>query len=73
MAELTTREIYNKFCAWSPDHAKLIRDYRPWGSTSIVIWLKNGMMYKVKYISDDKFVMQIVTKEDIDRKFSKGE
>ena len=71
--EITWGEIYEKFCAWSPEHAKMVNDYRPWGSTSIVVWLKNGQAYKVKYIADDKFVMQTVSKADIDKKFSKGE
>ena len=75
MAELTSKAIYEKFCKWSPEHAASVKDYKPWGRTSIVVWLNNGMMYKIKYISDNKFIMQVVTKEDIDKKFSfsKGE
>lgn len=70
MAELTSEVIYEKFCRWSPEHAARIKDYKPWGRTSIVVWLNNGMMYKVKYINDTKFIMQIITKEDVDKKFS---
>lgn len=70
---LTSEQIYAKFCAWSPEHASMVKDYNLWGRTSIVIWLNNGMMYKVKYINDTKFIMQVVTKEDVDNKFSKGE
>ena len=66
---ITWGEIYTKFCKWSPHHAKMVKDYRPWGSTSIVIWLDNGQAYKVKYIYDDKFVMQPLTLDDINRKF----
>lgn len=75
MAELTSKSIYDKFSKWSPEHAAKIKEYRPWSSTSIVVWLENGMMYKIKYIADNKFIMQTVTKEDIDNKFNliKGE
>lgn len=67
---MTYGELYSKFCKWSPEHAKMIKDYRPWGSNSIIIWLNNGMTYKVKYIDDEHFIMQTVTAEDIARKFS---
>lgn len=66
---ITYGEIYEKFCIWSPEHAKMVKDYRPWGSMSIVVWLTGGQAYKVKYIADDKFIMQTVTKADIDKKF----
>lgn len=72
MEKLSSKIIYDKFCEWSPTHAARVEAYQPWGSTSIVVWFRNGMMYKVKYITDNKFVMQIVTKEDIDKKFSLG-
>ena len=67
--KLTCDEIYEKFLAWSPEHATMVKAHGPWGSTSIVIWLYNGMAYKVKYIADDKFIMQVITKADIDKKF----
>lgn len=72
---MTHEELYKEFCKWSPEHAKMVKDYAPWGSTSIVIWLDNGMMYKVKRHDKGKFVMQTLTKADIDKKFglSKGE
>lgn len=66
---LTYGELYKEFCEWSPGHAKMVVDYRPWGSNSIVVWLSNGMAYKVKRYSKDKFIMQTVSKEDIERKF----
>ena len=44
-AELTWGEIYKDFCNWSPEHAAMVVDYRPWGSTSIVVWLNNGQAY----------------------------
>ena len=47
-AELTWGEIYKDFCNWSPEHAAMVVDYRPWGSTSIVVWLNNGQAYKCK-------------------------
>ena len=66
-------DIYEEFCKWSPEHAKMVKGYAPWGSTSIVIWLNSGMMYKVKRHGEGKFVMQTVTKADVDKKFGKGE
>lgn len=70
MAKLTYDEIYKEFCEWSPWHAKMIEDYRPWGSTSIVIWLSNGHAYKVKRCAPGRFIMQYVSKDDIDAKFN---
>lgn len=68
MTEITYGQLYNEFREWSPELAKLVVDYRPWGNTSIVIWLSNGMAYKVKRYAPDKFIMQSVSEEDINRK-----
>lgn len=68
MAEITYGEIYKEFCEWSPEHAAMVEDYRPWGSTSIVVWLKGGQAYKVKRIDTNHFIMQPVSKADIDKK-----
>lgn len=67
---LTYEDIYKEFCEWSPAHAKMVIDYRPWGRTSIVIWLNNGQAYKCKRCYPGYFVMQTVSKDDINRKFS---
>ena len=64
-------EIYKEFCEWSQEHAVQVEKYKPWGSTSIVVWLKNGFAYKVKRFAPNKFVMQIVSDEDIERKLGK--
>lgn len=69
MAELTYGQIYKEFCEWSPKHAAMVTDYRPWGSTSIVVWLNNGYAYKVKRHAADRFTMQTVSEEDIKRKY----
>ena len=69
MAEITWGEIYKEFCEWSPEHAKMVKDYRPWGSTSIVVWLNNGHAYKVKRHAPGRFTMQMVSEEDIKRKY----
>lgn len=66
--ELTHEEIYDAFCRWSPEHAAMIKEYRPWGRHSIVIWLKNGMAYKAKHICENKFVLQTLSEPDIYRK-----
>lgn len=60
--------IYRKFCKWSPSHAKMIMKWRPWGSTSIAIWLTNGQKYKVKFCGGNSFIMQMLTDEDIEKK-----
>ena len=66
---MTYDELYKEFCEWSPEHAAMVTDYRPWGSHSIVIWLNNGMTYKVKRCDINRFVMQRVSHEDINKKF----
>ena len=69
MTETTHNEIYTEFCNWNPELGARIIDYKPWGSTSIVVWLDNGLTYKVKYCGPDRFVMQIVSQDDINKKF----
>lgn len=69
MSEITYGEIYNEFCEWSPEHAKMVKDYRPWGSTSIVVWLECGQAFKVKRHAPGVFTMQSVSKADIDKKY----
>lgn len=69
MPELTYEEIYKEFCEWSPEHAKMVKDYRPWGNNSILVLLNNGMAFKVKYFDSNHFVMQMVSKEDIRKKY----
>jgi len=66
---MTHEELYKKFCNGSPGHANRVTEYRPWGKTSIVVWLTNGMAYKVKYIDDSHFIMQMLTEEDIKKKY----
>ena len=70
MTEITWGQIYEEFCEWSPEHAAMVIDYRPWGGHSIVIWLRNGTIYKVKRHGPDRFIMQAVTQEDINKKFN---
>lgn len=68
MAEITHGEIYVEFCNWYPEIGAQTIDYKPWGSTSIVIWLDNGMKYKVKRHASDRFTMQTVSDDDINKK-----
>lgn len=65
MDKLTCEEIYKDFCDWSPDYASMIVSYRSWGSSSIIVWLTNGKMYKCKRRAKDWFTMQIMSYEDI--------
>lgn len=65
---MTHKQIYNEFCNWSPNHGKQVVQWKPWGRTSIVVWLSNGQAYKVKRYEATKFVMQMVSKEDIEKK-----
>lgn len=62
-------DIFEEFCKWSPEHAAMVVDFRSWGSTSIVVWLDNGMTYKVKRYAPNKFIMQVVSEEDIKKKY----
>lgn len=64
-------EILKEFKEWSPEHAKSIIGYRPWGKTSILICLIGNLNYKVKRIAPGKFVMQMVSEEDIKKKYNK--
>lgn len=67
--EITYGELFKEFCAWNPMLAPKVVDYRPWGSMSIVVWLNNGFAYKVKRYGPDRFVMQMVSQDDINKKF----
>lgn len=69
MTELTFGEVFNEFCAWSPEHAAFVTHYQPWGRNSILVWFSNGYAYKVKYYAKDRFTMQAVSQEDINKKF----
>lgn len=70
MISKTHQRIFREFCEWSPTHASMVVDYAEWGSTSIVVWLNNGIAYKVKRHAPYKFTMQVVYEEDIKRKTS---
>ena len=67
---MTCHEIFKAFSEWNPEIANRVTQYKIWGSTSIVIWLRNGLKYKVKYYPDGKFVMQPLSEEDIERKLN---
>lgn len=67
--ELTYKEIYEDFCNWSPKYAAMVTDYRPWGHTSICVWLNNGQAYKCKRRAKDRFTLQLVSEEDIKKKY----
>ena len=69
MAENTYSEIYEGFCKWNPEVGMMVTDYKPWGSTSILILLHNGMKFKVKRYGPNRFIMQSVSQDDINRKF----
>lgn len=63
------KELFEEFCEWSPELAPKVAYYRPWGGASIAIWLKNGFIYKVKRYAPNKFVMQMMTEDDVNKKF----
>ena len=67
---MTYKEIFDEFCNWSPEHAKLVIDYRPWGTNSIVVWFNINDAYKAKRIDKNRFVMQKVTMEEINKKLN---
>lgn len=66
---MSHKEIYDKFCEWSPVYAKMVVGYKPWGSTSIAVWLTSGLVFKVKLYDGHKFIMQTLSKEDINKKY----
>lgn len=63
-------EFYEEFKEWSPEHAAMVTEYKPWGRRSIVVWFNNGMTFKVKRVAPNKFIMQMLSKEDIEKKFN---
>lgn len=69
MSDITWDEIYKEFCEWSPEHANMIEGYKPWGNNSIVVWFSSGHAYKVKRHAPGRFTMQMVSNEDINKKF----
>lgn len=66
---MTYKEIYKEFCEWSPEHADMVVDYKPWGTNSIIVWLRDGYAYKCKRYGYCRFVMQIISYEDIRKKY----
>lgn len=73
MAELTHEEIYKEFCEWNPELACKATEYKPWGSTSIMVRFKGNnacnYAYKIKRYAEGAFVMQMVSEDDINRKY----
>lgn len=69
MAQSKQNKLFKLFKKCNPEMAEMVVDYKPWGSNSLCLWLRNGMMYKVKFFADGKFVMQTVTEEDVKRKY----
>ena len=67
---ITYKQIFEEFKEWSPQHAIMVVDYRPWGTYSIVVWLKCGMICKVKRVAPNNFVMQKIFEEDVRRKLN---
>lgn len=66
--ELTYGDIYRDFCNWT-EHAAMVVDYRHWGHNSILVWFNNGQAYKCKRHAADRFTMQLVSEEDIKKKY----
>ena len=63
------KKIFEEFKKWSPQHAGMVIEYRPWGNNSIAVWLSNGLTYKVKKYGPGKFTMQVLSEEEIKRKY----
>lgn len=69
--EFTYDEIYRDFCNWSPKKfTNMIVNYKPWGHSSICVWLSNGHAYKCKRHSVDRFSVQCVSEDDIKKKYN---
>lgn len=63
-------ELFNEFCAQDLGRGSTIKEYKPWGANSIVVWFMNGQAFKIKRIAPGKFVMQKLSEDDIKKKFS---
>ena len=68
-SEINHEKILHEFMKWSPYHADMVVNYRPWGHTSILVCLNNGQSYKCKRHAADRFTMQLVSEEDIKKKY----
>lgn len=62
-------EFYKQFSEWSPEYSAMVTNYKPWGRHSIVIWLNNNMAFKVRRVTPNKFIMQMLSEEDIKKKY----
>lgn len=67
--KIDAKQIYEEFCNWSPEHAKMAKHYEQWGNTSIAIWFDNGLVFKVKRYAPNRFIMQLMSNDDIKRKY----
>lgn len=68
-SEMNHKEIFHEFLKWSPYHANMVVDFKPWGENSIAVWFNNGDVYKAKMCDEIHFVLQKLSQEDIDNKF----
>lgn len=66
--QVTHGEIFEEFCANNREFASNIIFYRPWGSTSIVVWTRDGHIFKVKRTAPNLFVMQRMSEEDVNKR-----
>ena len=72
MEAVTHKQIFEEFCIYNPVFARNMVSYKAWGKSSIVIWLNDGRAFKIKRVTSNAFIMQIVTEEDIKRKFAEN-
>lgn len=68
---MTYDELFKEFVDNHPEFKSRTIDYKPWGKTSIVIWCSDGHAYKCKYHGPDRFIIQEVSEDDINRKLGK--
>lgn len=66
-------EIYNRLCNYDPKLGEQVLAYEPWGKTSIIIYLYNGLKYKVKIIDNKKLLIQQLSNEDVNKKFNRND
>lgn len=70
MAEYTYGDMMREMQEVDDELREHWLDARPWGSHgAMVVWLKNGKIYKVKK-NGSRFVKQLLTKEEVERKFN---
>ena len=68
MEKIDSGKIFEMFRTHNREFASNIIFYRQWGSTSIVAWLRDGRIFKIKCTEPNLFVVQRMSEEDVNKR-----